>query len=158
MVRPAARSQRGFSVIEMMVVLTLMLLIAVAAAPFASSWGNQAAVRQTQSLLLQAMALAKATALRNPQASPADQPAATLLSSAAGLCVFAGTPSSLACSGALWRATPSASIQLQGATSQCIALASDGRPLNASVGSTDCLSTLSYTISRGNETSQAQLN
>ena len=158
MVSPLRRA-RGFGLIETMVVLTLMLLIAVAASPFAVSWGNQAAVRQTQSLLVQAMALTKSTALKNPLARSSNEPAATLISSAsAGLCVHAGSPAVANCNGALWRATPGASIQLQGANTQCIALANDGRPLAASVGALSCQTSLSYQISRGNENSQATLN
>jgi type II secretory pathway pseudopilin PulG len=143
--------------IELMVTVTIMMLLAAAAAPFALSWGDQSAVRQSQTLLQQGMNLLKATALRNPSAATGTA-SAVLVSIPGQLCVSSGLPLALDCSGALWTSKPPASIKLNGATSQCIALASTALPLAAAIGGTNCSSSLGFSISRGSEVSNGTLN
>jgi len=153
----SAPTQRGLGLIELMVTIALIGILAAVAAPFSINWGNQSAVQSSKALLLQGMAQAKAMALRNGAGASNDQPAAWLLSTGSQLCVYTQLPSSLACGSATWKASPSASLTLQGASSQCIALNSLGSPLSAVVGSTTCGTTLTYTLSKGNESSTGTL-
>lgn len=149
--------QSGFSMVEMMVTIAIMMLLAMAVAPFSVAWGNQAAVRQTQSLLNQAMGQMKATALRNPTAASATA-AAVLVSIPGRLCVREGLPGSLDCSAFNWSAQPAAAITLNGAGSQCIAMDSAGIALAATVGGVACGTALSFSISKGSESSDGTLN
>ena len=142
----------------MMVTVTVMLLLAVAAAPFTSSWGSQASVRQTQTLLMQGMSQLKALALRNPSASSGNSAADVLVAVPGRLCVRPGVPAALDCSSVSWTSTPPASIKLNNASSQCVALDSGGMPVAATVGATVCGTALSFQVSKGSETSNGTLN
>jgi len=147
----------GVSLVEMMVTVAVMMLLALAAAPFTSSWGSQASVRQTQTLLMQGMSQLKALALRNPAASSATA-AAVLVAVPGQLCVRQGIPATLDCSAVTWTSVPPASIKLNNATSQCVALDSGGSPVAATVGATVCGTALSFEVSKGTETSSGTLN
>jgi len=149
--------QSGVSLVEMMVTVAVMMLLALAAAPFTSSWGSQASVRQTQTLLMQGMSQLKALALRNPAASSATA-AAVLVAVPGQLCVRQGIPATLDCSAVTWTSVPPASIKLNNATSQCVALDSGGSPVAATVGATVCGTALSFEVSKGTETSSGTLN
>ncbi len=151
------KPQRGVSVIEMMVTVAIMMLLAMAVAPFSVAWGNQAAVRQTHSLLNQAMSQMKSTALRNPTAASATA-AAVLVSIPGKLCVREGLPGALDCSVFNWSAVPPAAIKLNGANSQCIALDSAGLALSATVGGVACGTAMSFNIAKGSESSDGTLN
>lgn len=150
-------SQAGLSIIELMVTIAIMMLLALAVAPFASSWGGQAAVRQTHSLLNQAMSQLKSSALRNPTAASATA-AAVLVSIPGKLCVREGLPDALDCTRFNWTAQPPAVIKLNGATSQCIALDSAGMTLAATVGGVVCGTLLSFSITKGAQSSDGTLN
>jgi type II secretory pathway pseudopilin PulG len=150
-------SQAGISIIELMVTVAIMMLLAMAVVPFSVAWGNQAAVRQTQSLLTQAMSQLKATALRNPTAASATA-AAVLVSIPGKLCVDGGQPAALDCASFNWIAQPPVAIKLNGAASQCIALDSGGMALAATVGGVVCGTATSFSISKGSETSDGTLH
>ncbi|MFY7863822.1 pilus assembly FimT family protein [Roseateles sp.] len=154
MVIPA---QSGLSLIEMMVSIAIMMLLALAVAPFASSWGSQAAVRQTQHMLQQGMSQLKSNALRNANGVSAGA-AAVLVSVPGQLCVVNGLPAGLHCNQSAWTAQPPASITLNGALSQCVALDSGGMPVNATVGAVNCSTLMSFSISKGTESSNGTLN
>ncbi len=141
--------ESGLSLIEMMVTLTVMLLLAVGAAPFSSGWANQAAVNQSNALLRQGMGQLKALALRNPGAVAGGAASAVLISVPGKLCLHAVVPAALDCAGAAWSAAPSATISIAGAASQCIAMDSAGLVL---AGGLACSTSLSYHIARGQET------
>ncbi|MBT9492326.1 MAG: hypothetical protein IV107_08220 [Paucibacter sp.] len=143
--------------IELMVTIAIMMLLAMAVAPFSVAWGNQAAVRQTHSLLNQAMSQMKATALRNPSAASGTA-AAVLVSIPGRICVREGLPSALDCSAFNWSAVPTAQISLNGATSQCISLDSAGMTVAASVGGVACGTLMTFTVSKGSESSSGTLN
>jgi type II secretory pathway pseudopilin PulG len=150
-------SQTGISMIEMMVTIAIMMLLAMAVVPFSVAWGNQAAVRQTHSLLTQAMSQLKATALRNPTAASATA-SAVLVSVPGKLCVAAGLPGALDCGSFNWISQPPVAIKLNGAASQCLAMDSSGMALAATVGGTVCGTAMSFSISKGSETRDGTLN
>jgi len=56
MVRRARRSQRGLSLVELMVVLVIGLMLAMVGTALNAAWVDQAAVRQSQAQLRQGMA------------------------------------------------------------------------------------------------------
>lgn len=70
--------QAGVTLIEMMTVLLIMGLLAIAASPFTSEWIDSAKVSETQSVIEQAVGRAKASALRNPVGVASDEPASAL--------------------------------------------------------------------------------
>lgn len=151
--QPAAQKneQSGLSLIELMVTVTIMMLLAMALAPFSASWGRQAQMRQSHSLLMQGMGQLKALALRNPGASGGGAAAAVLISLPGKLCVSVGQPEVLSCAAASWTADPPASIALNGQASQCVALDSAGTPLALNLAGTVCDTALSFRIQRGSE-------
>jgi len=70
--------QAGVTLIEMMIVVLLVGLLALAASPFTSGWVKSADVTKTLALLEQAVGSAKATALRNKAAVQGDVTASAL--------------------------------------------------------------------------------
>ena len=66
------------TLIEMMIVVLLVGLLALAASPFTSAWVNSADVNKTFAALEQAVGNAKAAALRNPAAVQGDVAASAL--------------------------------------------------------------------------------
>lgn len=70
--------QTGMTLIEMMIVVLLIGLLALAASPFSSAWVKSADVSKTLAALEQAVGSAKATALRNATAVQGDVAASAL--------------------------------------------------------------------------------
>lgn len=70
--------QAGVTLIEMMIVVLLIGLLALAASPFTSGWVRSAEVTKTLAALEQAVGSAKATALRNATAVQGDVAASAL--------------------------------------------------------------------------------
>lgn len=70
--------QAGVTLIEMMIVVLLIGLLALAASPFTSGWVKSADVTKTLAALEQAVGSAKATALRNATAVQGDVTASAL--------------------------------------------------------------------------------
>ncbi|MBB4845070.1 prepilin-type N-terminal cleavage/methylation domain-containing protein [Paucibacter oligotrophus] len=149
-----ARRQQGLTLIELMVCITIAMLLAAAATPFALSWSHQSSVRQTHAQLRQGLSQLKATALRNPVAARSPDTSATLVTQAGQLCLHAGLPTELNCTAALWQSRVPASVTVAGASSSCVALDSNGLPLAANVGNRACARQPTFVISRGDETSQ----
>ncbi|THT98686.1 hypothetical protein E9531_14020 [Lampropedia puyangensis] len=58
--------QRGVSLIELMVTITVMFFLLLVAVPLTASWIHSAQVGKSKGLLMQATSQAKAIALRNP--------------------------------------------------------------------------------------------
>ncbi len=70
--------QIGMTLIEMMIVVLLIGLLALAASPFSSAWVDSADVSKTVAALEQAVGGAKAAALRNATAVQGDAAASAL--------------------------------------------------------------------------------
>jgi prepilin-type N-terminal cleavage/methylation domain-containing protein len=92
----------GFTLIEVMVVIFIMSILAMAAAPLTVQWVYRAHVYDANSQLTLAYAQTKALALRNPCSAPALAPAATLevelIEQAVHLRIMAGRPEETASS------------------------------------------------------------
>lgn len=150
-----SRRQAGFSLVELMVTVAIMLLLALSTTPFTRAWADKAAVQQTQGQMRQALAQLRSQALRNGSAASSG-PAAVLISLQGRLCVFSGAPATLSCDAAGWSAAPQATITVNDAASQCLALDSAGLPLSSTIGETACTTNFVYKISRGTESPDAQ--
>ena len=145
----------GFTLIELMVTITILILLLFAAVPLVNDWIYSAQTREARGKLVQAYGTAKALALRNPSQATAPPAAAAGLrivttGSVSTLLVCKGNPTNAACSvsgtNLYWEvALPSnVGIAIAGVTAtatapQTISLTSRGLPT----------STTSYAISRG---------
>ena len=63
---PMKKYTRGFTLIELMIVVLIAGLLMLVAAPFTSQWSDRAKITEAQGVLNQAVSRAKAAALRNP--------------------------------------------------------------------------------------------
>jgi type IV pilus assembly protein PilA len=141
---------RGFTLVEVMVSLAVMLILFLAAVPMTISWSNSAKQRDAAGLLQQGLSRAKALALRNPGAVAAGQPSVALCLSGGTISLLRLQPdATFNCTPAAeadlqWSAAvPSAaSIKIDGADFHCLAL--DNRGLPVTVG--DCVATSSGTF------------
>lgn len=70
MVRVPPLRTRGFTLIELVVTLAIMLLLLLMAVPLATDWTYSARTLQARGTLVEGFAQAKALALRNPCAAP----------------------------------------------------------------------------------------
>lgn len=57
---------RGFTLIELMIVVLIIGLMLLVAAPFTRAWTDSAKLTEAKGILTQAIGVAKASALRNP--------------------------------------------------------------------------------------------
>lgn len=147
--------QRGFTLIELMVAITILFVMMLVAAPLGGGWTDSANVRTANHRLLEGMARAKALALNNPDSKSGTTAAAVLLWDGASFCLYKPSilPATLACdSTALWQAAATATITLNSATKQCVALNDRALAVTATVGSTTCGTALTYSITQNTET------
>lgn len=61
-----AKVNRGFTLIELMIVVLIVGLMLLVAAPFTRTWTDSAKLTEAKGILTQAVGVAKASALRNP--------------------------------------------------------------------------------------------
>ena len=145
-----APALRGFTLIELMVVLSVMALLMLVAAPLGADWVHSAQTRQARSKLQSGYGLAKALAMRNPCQAQGTESAAVLravqadgalqlqvqavrddtVQATLGVCATPPAP--------LWRATLQGGVALvlagtavTPATPAAIALDSRGQPLGS---------------------------
>jgi type IV fimbrial biogenesis protein FimT len=89
---------RGFTLVELMVTMTILALLLAAAVPLTTAWINGARVQDAQSRLLQGYSVGKAIALRNPTQAQVPDPAAGLRLTADGtLLACSGDPAASSC-------------------------------------------------------------
>jgi prepilin-type N-terminal cleavage/methylation domain-containing protein len=75
--KPASKVS-GFTLIELMVTVVLVGILALTALPMTSNWILETRLAQTQSELQQAIALARAAAMRNPKGFVSSKPVAVV--------------------------------------------------------------------------------
>lgn len=158
--RPDARRAAGFSLIESMVALLVSGLLMLASLPFTQSWIASTRVRDTQGLLQQGVARAKAIALRNPGGSSGSAAAAILCVGNGRLRLIAATRSpqtaaSCTATTALWSAAlqPDTSITSGDNALACLAFNNRGVSINpaAAAGTDSCATSTSVLISAASQ-------
>ncbi len=147
------RGQLGFSLVELMVTLSIMAVLLMASVPFMKDWTYSRQIKDAQSKLLSAYGLAKSLALRNPDAVQSNLTAAGLKIETSGallqLYVCSGDPGSGNCassgSSLLWSANFPSAVELtlggtsvSGASATTVSLNNRAVPTSGTV--------LSYTL------------
>ncbi|MGA7439942.1 MAG: prepilin-type N-terminal cleavage/methylation domain-containing protein [Luteibacter sp.] len=134
----------GFSLIELMVTLTVLAFLILLSAPLTRAWVQSAHQRSAYGMLLEALGRAKALSLRNA-AAQTDQTlpvaAACLIGSDARVVVPVGT--SLSCAaGIVWSSTlpedAEVTLATGGGALSCVAYNERGLALDATVGGLHC--------------------
>ena len=141
--------QRGLTLLETAITLTISALLVALGASFATSWTHNAQISQAQTAVQHAYSATKALALQNPTRQQMNSAAAVLCFASSAVSVYAGS----ACSGtAVWQAALPAGVNVlfgaptPNATPSCIALDNVGAPTTS--GATTCTTTLDYRISK----------
>ncbi|QXI27862.1 pilus assembly FimT family protein [Pseudomonas vanderleydeniana] len=136
---------RGFTLIELMITITLLGLILFVGVPLTQSWTNSSYQRDAAGLLKQGISRAKATALRNQGAVQDNAPAAVLCRSGQSLKLFSlNTGQSIDCTATsqpLW-STPIpavAGIKVAGVDMACVAFSNRGLAVSGSTCTTGTL-------------------
>jgi len=138
-----SRAQRGMSLIELMVTVTLMCIIALVGVPLTKAWVDSAHQREAAGILAEGLGRARALAMRNPGgiADPA-QPGAFVCLTGSTVAVARPDQSTACGKGTLaWSASLpiGSSIALPGkAAFHCVAYSARGAALAVDVASATC--------------------
>lgn len=144
----------GFTLIELVIVLAIIVLAMLVSVPFTASWVDSARVNETQGLFQQAFSRSKALALRNGSGATVDTAAATLCQNGTTLYLYSGLPATCGAGTIAWQGDipgGSTAIQLGGATFTCMVLNNLGMLVSSSIGGTNCATASNYTISKGGQ-------
>jgi Tfp pilus assembly protein FimT len=140
-------SAGGFTLVEILVVLTLTVVGFLVAAPFTAAWVDSSRVVEARAALQQAYTQARAVALRNGEGAIGDAPAAVM-------CMASGVPAGCG-TAPLWRqAVPggaATAMTLGGQAVGCVAFANTGRMVAFSLSGANCATDPAFLVSRGGE-------
>lgn len=150
---------RGFTLVELMITISIMTILMLMAIPLTVGWVNGAQVGETKSLLMQGFGHAKSVALRNPaaiKASVSDRVAGMKLIEGATLLVCKGDPTESACaaggSNLVWQTdlarSTGVSVTFNNNSSETVALDNTGLIIGQ----------LAYSISKGSENESGTLH
>jgi prepilin-type N-terminal cleavage/methylation domain-containing protein len=143
--RPTHNLLSGFTLVEMMVVVTITSVLALMAVQLGSNWTDNSKVSRQQASLQHAYSFAKAVALQNHLAVTGSEIASTLCLGSDELKVVLGHD----CTGsALWRGAREAAVQIslgETGVATCVSLNSAGLPVPVS----GCTASLDYEITAG---------
>ncbi len=129
----AGKQQTGFTLVELVVTMTVFLLILLLTSALSRSWGANAHISTAESQLRQAFYRTRALALRNITAASSTAAATLQINSSSTMSVLQGSSGTLIWTGSIDSDT---SINLQNTScSNQLGLDSNGLPLNS-----NCLS------------------
>lgn len=147
-------SAGGFTLVEILVVLTLTVVGFLVAAPFTAAWVDSSRVVEARAALQQAYTQARAVALRNGEGAIGDAPAAVMCMASGTLFVHQGVPAGCG-TAPLWRqAVPggaATAMTLGGQAVGCVAFANTGRMVAFSLSGANCATDPAFLVSRGGE-------
>ena len=137
--------QKGFTLIEMMVVITITLIMTVGTGLMGNYWSNNSKASTAQSQLLESVSRAKALALRNSTGVLSGNAVISLNNAQGLLTLCAGNTTN--CTAPLWQGTlPSnATITSGGTALVCMMWDNQAMP----VVMNKCSTSASYTITAG---------
>ncbi|MBC7007115.1 type II secretion system protein [Pseudoalteromonas sp. BZK2] len=97
------KKQSGLSLIELMIVITIIGFLVLVVVPFTQSWIYEAQVNNARSLLANGYSQAKALALRNPQNSQGDLASSACVKLADGVLQVREPEGSLCSGNIVWQ-------------------------------------------------------
>lgn len=154
-------SQKGLSLIELMVAIAVFSILAMAGAAFTGSWSNSNRVYDAENQIYQGFSLAKAQALRNEFAIVDGKAAATLCLTDATLSVHIATstaPASCA-TPSIWsnQLNDLLTVTANGAAFACVCLSSKGRLTQVGSDCAACTLASNVNIRSGSENKDVSL-
>lgn len=143
---------KGFSLIELMIVVLLIGILAVVAGPLTSGWVNSSRIVETQGLLEQAVGQARSSAQRNPgNLGRADAASALCLNDEGALQVVESEGNPASCGedqgNVAWSSQVPATVQTAGADFTCLLFNNRGRVLSDA----PCSNQLTFDLTAGGE-------
>lgn len=147
------RSQ-GFTLIELMITLVILVLLLMSTVPLTQSWVNSASVMQAKTLLQQAYGRTRGLALANP-AGISDGGASAYLC-VVNSKIYVQPISAATCgTGSIWSGDiqASASITVGTGTTNfvCMGLSNLGLPVDLTLAGDDCTTDKTLKVSKGSE-------
>ncbi|WP_200222346.1 type II secretion system protein [Rubrivivax gelatinosus] len=144
MSRATSRRRRGFTLVEMMIVLVLTVVMALLVVQLGSHWSDNARLTRVQAQLQHAYDSTKSAALQNPLASTRGESAATLCLLDGAFAVVLGDDCA---AHAVWSFAYDAvvGVSLADPDSRCITLDSAG----VAIAAADCSTDLRFSITTG---------
>nr|WP_274597982.1 prepilin-type N-terminal cleavage/methylation domain-containing protein [Pseudomonas fluorescens] len=157
----AVNNQQGFTLIELMVTVTILGILCAMAAPFTGQWVDKNHVSQASSQLSEAYGRAKAAALRNRQAVLQGNAASLVCIDTAKLSIhegMEGVASAKCTTTATWTAAIPKNVSIRDATGPVSCIAFDNRGLQIKPDDSACSDQTLLTLSRGSANDQISLN
>lgn len=145
--------QRGFTLIEVMIVIAIFSLIILVAAPISGGWVRDADLLTTESQLTEAVGRAKAASLRNARSATGENPAAVVCRSNTNLLtVMEGTtaaaPSCTPTGTQVWQAQMKSNItvQVNSAAFNCLCFNNKGAITTAAPCTSSCATSTTFSL------------
>lgn len=151
---------RGFTLIEVLIVIAIFALIILVAAPLTGFWVRDANLLEAEAQMTQAVGRAKAAALRNYMAAKGDDPVTVICLSDTNLLTVregtAGVPPSCGTTPAgtqLWRAQLSTNVTVQAnsADFSCVCFTNKALLTNGGATCSACSTSTQFSLSAGGE-------
>jgi len=154
------KAQSGFTLVELVVTLVIVVLIMLVAVPFTQSWVNSASVRESKSLLQQAYSRARAMGLANANEIKDGTAAAYMCVANAKLYVQPITATTCGTDFA-WtgdiKSNTSITVGTTSSIFSCMGLNNLGLPVPLTLGSTACSVNKVLRVTRGVENNEESL-